>query len=125
MTWDIEFTDEFGDWFKGLTEVEQDKITAVVDMLEVAGPRLGFPQSSDVRKTKMRHMRELRIQIKGEPYRVLYAFDPRRTAILLLGGNKARIGDRWYEENIPRAERLYREHLETLRREGLIDGNKD
>jgi hypothetical protein len=64
-------------------------------------------------------MRELRIQHKGEPYRILYAFDPRRTAILLLGGNKGG-EDRWYEENIPKADALYDEYIEELQREGLL-----
>jgi hypothetical protein len=57
-------------------------------------------------------LRELRIQHAGEPYRVLYAFDPRRCAILLLGGD-----DRWYEKNIPVAERLYQKHLLILKTE--------
>jgi hypothetical protein len=52
---------------------------------------------------------------------VLYAFDPRRAAILLIGGDKT--GDnRWYDKTIPVADRLYDEHVETLRKEGLIDG---
>ncbi len=64
-------------------------------------------------------MRELRIQHAGEPYRVLYAFDPRRAAILLIGGNKG--GDeRWYEEYVPIADRLYNEHIDRLQQEGLI-----
>ena len=65
-------------------------------------------------------MRELRIQHKGKPYRVLYAFDPRRTAILLIGGNKAG-DDRWYEKYVPVADELYQQHIETLKKEGLID----
>jgi len=64
-------------------------------------------------------MRELRIQHAGNPYRVLYAFDPRRAAILLIGGNKGG-NPRWYEEFVPIADSLYDEHLETLRKEGLI-----
>ena len=52
---------------------------------------------------------------------VLYAFDPRRAAILLIGGDKTG-NDRWYEENVPFADRLYDEHLEALRKEGLNDG---
>lgn len=90
-------------------------------LLERMGPHLPFPHSSGVEGSKHGHMRELRIQHQGRPYRVLYAFDPRRAAILLLGGEKAG-NDRWYEENIPRADRLYDEHLEQLRKEGLIDG---
>jgi hypothetical protein len=62
-------------------------------------------------------MRELRVQHQGRPIRVLYAFDPRRTAILLLGGDKT--GDnRWYVKHIPRADRLYDEHLMELKKEG-------
>ncbi|MFI4937033.1 MAG: type II toxin-antitoxin system RelE/ParE family toxin [Candidatus Berkiellales bacterium] len=63
--------------------------------------------------SKYSHMRELRIQHKGKPYRVLYAFDPNRMAILLLGGSK--VGDnRWYKKNIPLAEKLYSKQLKKL-----------
>ena len=67
------------------------------------------------------HMRELRTQHEGRPYRTLYAFDPRRSAILLIGGDKTG-NNRWYELHIPIADRLYTEHLEQLRKEGLING---
>lgn len=58
-------------------------------------------------------------QYQGRPVCVLYAFDPRRSAILLIGGDKTGQG-RWYEEYVPIADALYDEHLETLRREGLL-----
>ena len=64
-------------------------------------------------------MRELRTQHKREPYRVLYAFDPRRSAILLIGGNKTG-QDRWYDKYIPIADELYDDHLKLLKDEGLI-----
>jgi hypothetical protein len=64
-------------------------------------------------------MRELRVQHAGSPYRVLYAFDPRRHAILLIGGCK--VGDdRWYQVHVPVADNLYDEHVEELTKEGLI-----
>ena len=66
-------------------------------------------------------MRELRTQHSGHPLRTLYAFDPRRTAILLIGGDKTG-NDRWYVEFIPVADRLYDDHIEQLRMEGLING---
>ena len=66
-------------------------------------------------------MRELRTQHAGRPFRTLYAFDPRRNAILLLGGDKTG-DDRWYEVNVPVADRLYDEHLAELKKEGLING---
>jgi hypothetical protein len=64
-------------------------------------------------------MRELRVQSGGRPLRIFYAFDPRRTAILLVGGDKTG-DDRFYESFIPEADRLYDEYLDELRREGLI-----
>ena len=66
-------------------------------------------------------MRELRTQHGGRPLRTLYAFDPRRMAILLIGGDKTG-NDRWYDVNVPMADRLYDQHLEQLRREGTMDG---
>jgi hypothetical protein len=68
-------------------------------------------------------MKELIIQHDGRPYRVLYAFDPRRCAILLLGGDKTG-NDRWYEESVPIADRIYDEHLATLKKEGLTNEQK-
>jgi hypothetical protein len=61
-------------------------------------------------------MRELRIQHGGRPYRVLYAFDPRRVAILLIGGDKTG-DDRWYDKYIPLADKIYDAHLEALKKE--------
>jgi hypothetical protein len=64
-------------------------------------------------------VRELRVQIGGNPLRVFYAFDPRRTAILLIGGDKTG-KDRFYDEYVPLADELYDAYLEELRGEGLI-----
>ena len=61
-------------------------------------------------------MKELRIQHSGRPYRMLFAFDPRRCAILLIGGDKTGNG-RWYEEFVPMADELYDRHLETVKKE--------
>jgi hypothetical protein len=61
-------------------------------------------------------MKELRIQYQGEPWRILFAFDPLRQAILLVGGNKSG-NNRWYQENIPIAEQRYERYLETLEEE--------
>lgn len=121
MSWDIEYTDEFGDWWRSLPGEEQESLAASVQLLEERGPTLGFPHSSGINGSKHGHMRELRTQHDGRPLRTLYAFDPRRSAILLIGGDKT--GDnRWYDIHVPVADRLYDEHLEQLRKEGLIDG---
>ena len=121
MTWNVEYTDEFGEWWDTLDEDEQASVATVVGLLEAKGPQLPFPYNSSVEGSRHGHMRELRIQHRGEPYRVLYAFDPRRTAILLIGGNKGG-NDRWYEEYVPVADRLYNEHLKALKKEGSDDG---
>lgn len=116
MEWEVEYTDEFGDWWATLSEAEQEDVAAVVELLEQKGPQLPFPHSSGISNSKHSHMRELRIQHAGRPYRTLYAFDPRRMAILLIGGDKTG-NDRWYDENIPLADKLYDEHIETLKKE--------
>lgn len=121
MAWDIEYTDEFGDWWGGLSEDEQVSVAASVRLLEERGPSLGFPHSSGINGSRHGHMRELRTQHDGRPFRTLYAFDPRRSAILLIGGDKTG-NDRWYEQQVPVADRLYDDHLAQLRKEGLIDG---
>jgi hypothetical protein len=114
--WDVEYTDEFEDWWSGLSEDEQVSLAASVQLLEERGPSLGFPHSSGINGSKHGHMRELRTQ---HPLRTLYAFDPRRAAILLIGGDKTG-DDRWYTTHVPIADHLYDEHLEQLRKEGLI-----
>jgi len=110
----VEVSDEFRDWYELLSEVEQNSVERVVLMLAEAGPTLGFPYSSGVEGSKFSHMRELRIQHKGRPYRVLYAFDPARTALLLLGGDKTGDG-RWYEKMVPKADAIYEKHLKTIK----------
>jgi len=118
MLWNIEYTDEFGEWWDILTESEKDDVEFVVLLMGERGPTLGYPYSSKIVNSKY-NLRELRIQCQGRPYRVLYTFDPRRTAILLLGGDKT--GDaQWYQRLVPAAEQLYEKHIDTLQKEGLI-----
>jgi hypothetical protein len=119
VSWDVEYTDEFEVWWESLSDAEQVSIAAGVGLLEDVGPQLGHPYSSGIMSSRHAHMRELRVQHQGRPYRVLYAFDPRRVAVLLLGGDKTG-NDRWYDEFVPAADRLYDAHLESLKREGLI-----
>jgi len=72
MAWEVEYTDEFEAWWVGLDEEEQIDIDAVVGLLEEKGPHLPYPYSSDVKGTKYGEIRELRIQHKGKPYRILW-----------------------------------------------------
>ena len=123
MKWLVEYTDEFEKWWSKLSEDEQVSIDASVRLLEARGPDLGFPHSSSINGSKHGHMRELRTQHDGRPYRTLYAFDPLRAAILLIGGDKTG-SNRRYEVHVPIADRLYDEHMLQLKKEGLINGEK-
>lgn len=119
MAWNVEYTDEFGTWYDALREEIQDDIDRMVGVLEARGPQLPFPYSSGIEGSRHDHMRELRVQSGGKPIRIFYAFDPRRTAILLIGGDKT--GDkRFYESMIPVVDRLYGDYIAELRKEGLI-----
>ena len=73
MAWEVEGTDEFAGWFGGLNDEEQVSVGRVVELLVEHGPSLPFPYSSGIATSRHRHMRELRIQHEGRPYRVLYA----------------------------------------------------
>lgn len=108
--WIVNVSDEFEEWWDGLTTGQQVSISASVKLLRALGPTLGFPHSSGIEQSKHTHMRELRIQHRGNPFRVLYAFDPNRNALLLLGGDKTG-NDRWYKENVPKADKIYDDYL--------------
>lgn len=96
----------------------QDDIDVVVRVLEAVGPALTRPYADTVKDSRHSNMRELRVQSQGRPLRIFYAFDPRRTAILLIGGDKTGFtDDRFYDTHILIADRLYDEHLEALKRE--------
>lgn len=118
MAWEVEYTDEFGEWWEGLSEGEQEAIRAGVLRLEASGPALGRPLADTVSGSRHPNMKELRPP--GRNLRVLFAFDPRRMAILLIGGDKTGWWRGFYEEKVPEADRLYGEHLEQLREEGEI-----
>ena len=123
MTGYVEHTDEFGEWWDTLDAELQNAIDVAVGLLEEKGPELPFPFSSGIGQSRDSHMRELRVQHRGKPSRILYAFDPRRIAILLTGG--LRTGDgRWYEKHVPKADDLYDEHLREIRMEGGEDGQE-
>jgi hypothetical protein len=113
MAWEVEFSDEFGRWWDSLDAAEQKSVDFTVSLLQQVGPILRMPHSSSIETSRHTHMRELRVQHEGRPYRILYAFDPRRTAILLIGGDKTG-NNRWYEEYVPRADAIYDQHLREL-----------
>lgn len=113
MPWEIEVSDEFKDWYASLTDEECGTVNDVVEALAQLGPALGRPQVDTLKGSRYPNMKELRIQHRGRPYRVLFAFDPRRYAYLILGGDKT--GDSsWYDDAIRRADSIYSRHLEEI-----------
>ena len=119
MVWEIEATDEFVAWYDTLTEAEEDSVAKVIAQLEEHGPALGRPTVDTPRGSRLPHLKELRPP--ATTIRILFAFDPRRAAILLLGGDKAGAWQEWYARMIPVAERLYEAYLAELRREGMLE----
>jgi hypothetical protein len=110
---EIEVTDEFRLWWGELGVDEQDAVARSIRLLEERGIALGHPHTSQVKGSKHGHMRELRVQHRGRPFRVLYAFNPERTALLLIGGEKTG-DDRFYELYVPMADAIYDQHLAEL-----------
>lgn len=88
-------------------------VDAYVSLLGEMGPTLPRPYSDSVKNSRHSNMKELRVQHHGDSYRNLYAFDPRRRAILLIGGCK-KGDDHWYDQNIPIADNLYDAHLREM-----------
>ncbi len=113
MVWKILSDEDFSAWFETLDEAEQDEISAGLVLLSTYGPQLGRPRVDSVRGSQYSNMKELRLQIAGSPWRILFAFDPERAAILLVGGNKSG-AKRWYETNVPIADARFQRHLDNL-----------
>jgi hypothetical protein len=110
---EIVATDEFGEWYVALDLGDAESVAQAVDVLETVGVALGFPQSSAIKGATFA-LRELRVQSGGRPLRVLYAFDPRRQAVLILGGDKTG-DDRFYAKAVSRAEVIWREYLDETK----------
>ena len=119
VMWEVEVSGEFERWWQTLDEHEQESLLASVKLLQQLGPSLGRPHADTVKGSRHPNMKELRTQHRGRPLRTLFAFDPRRHAILLVGGDKT-ADKRFYERMIALADRVYDHHLEELRRKDLI-----
>lgn len=116
MEWEVLFAEEFAGWLDTLDAGLRVRIAGHVELLERFGPNLSRPRVDTVKGSAHANMKELRVQYQGEPWRILFAFDPRRRAILLVGGNKTG-NKRWYEEQIRIADARYRRYLESLKNE--------
>jgi hypothetical protein len=113
MAWEIEFTDEFSAWWGDLSADEQEEIAAKVELLEERGPSLPRPHADRIESSRHSNMKELRGKVQERHLRVLFAFDPRRTAVLLLGGDKTD-DPKWYDKFVPIADNLFDQHLKKI-----------
>ena len=111
-TWEVEFTPEAERWFKGLGAKDSDRIAAAIEELREHGPHLRRPGAGWIRGSRHHNMKELRSF--GGHLRMLFAFDPRRRGVLLLGGDKTNDWKGWYVRNIPVADKLYERHLRSI-----------
>lgn len=123
MAWEVEYTDEFGQWWDTLSADEQVEINAKVILLQERGPVLPRPHSDVIVTSRHSNMKELRGSVGEAELRVLYAFDPKRSAILLVGGDKHG-NKKWYEEFVPIADNLFDKHLEELEKEEEAERGK-
>lgn len=116
MSWTVKVTEEYGTWFGRLIKQDLEsaaQVAQAVNALREAGPALGRPLVDRLKGSELHHLKELRPGSGGRSeIRIIFAFDPTRSALLLLGGDKAGNWERWYRENIPAAEDLYREYTE-------------
>ena len=119
MAWEVESSEEYLEWWRGLSISQQKSIDKIVGLLIEQGPALPSGYSKKIISSRHGRMRELRVQSDGRPLRIFYVFDPKQTGILLIGGDKTG-NDRFYTEFVRQADRIYDRHLDSLRQRGLI-----
>ena len=115
MTWTVLFHDEFEAEFEALVEDLQDELLAHAKLLATFGPNLGRPTVDTLKGSRHSNMKELRFSWSGQVWRVAFAFDPQRQAIVLVGGDKCGADQRkFYKRLLTVADARYDEHLRTL-----------
>lgn len=114
MSWRVE--EKFvAEWLESLDEADRASVREAIALLEEHGPRLGRPRVGVVHRSAVHNLKELRPgTAKAAKHRLLFAFDPERTAVLLVAGDKASSWLGWYRQNIPVAEVRFEEHLHGL-----------
>jgi hypothetical protein len=116
MAYEIRATPEFREWMQSLSREERESFDVAVNLLKEKGPILARPYVDTVKGSAFSNMKELRTaHDKRLALRAFFAFDPKRAAILLIGGDKhGRRG--FYENLIRKADELYREHLRSMKK---------
>lgn len=111
--WAVRFSREAEEWIATLSDDEFRTLLGALDALELQGPALGRPLVDTIHTSRHANMKELRSV--GGHLRALFASDPRRQAIVLLGGDKRDNWRGWYEQNVPAADDLYDDYLAYLK----------
>lgn len=118
MTWRVEFCDEFEPEFEAMAEAVQDELLAQLQVLERFGPELGRPQVDTLNGSKHANMKELRFKADDGVWRVAFAFDPERKAVLLVGGDKSGGSEKkFYKALIRSADARFDRHVASLKKE--------
>jgi hypothetical protein len=116
LVWTTIETEEFSAWFDSLDDDAKEDVVVKVEVLRTLGPTLGRPLVDTLKGSKHPNMKELRVVSNGRPFRIFFAFDPKRQAVLLVGGNKE--GDKqFYERMLPLADKLFDEYLAEIQSE--------
>ena len=116
VTWEVD-VELIDDWLKEVDDSTYDQVVAALNILTEHGPGLGRPLVDSIIGSRHKNMKELRPGSSGRTeVRILFAFDPRRRAILLLAGDKQGVWAKWYRKNIPVADDRYDDHLEQLKK---------
>jgi len=110
---EIVISKEFENWFKDIDSTAKKDIFAALETLKVVGSSLGRPHVDTLKGSKIANLKELRVRSSGKPYRILFVFDPKRKALLLVGGNKAE-DKKFYTQMIKKAEIIYKKYLEDM-----------
>lgn len=112
--WDVVRTPQFEGWFRALEVETATQVMAALRRVAKVGPALGRPRVDSIKASRIHNLKELRVQ---GGVRVLFAFDPNRRAVMLVGGDKTGTWNRWYRQAVPVAERLYANHLRSIGKE--------
>lgn len=113
--WKVVQANEFGKWYAEQDADAREDIFAKIEVLATVGPSLGRPNVDTVYESRFPNMKELRVQSKGRPFRIFFVFDPKRQAVLLIGGDKTG-KKRFYKEMVPIADQIYERYLKGERK---------
>jgi len=109
--WEVVRTAKFDGWLQSLRDERRTQIEGAMLRVAAGGPTLGRPRVDSIRHSRLHNLKELRLH---DGVRILFAFDPDRRAVMLVGGDKTGSWKRWYRHNIPIAERLFADHLQSI-----------